>query len=178
MFAMHLLSRIVLLATLALVALLPRSEPAVAFEMKICDHCGRLWDDSPSRVRALADGNGKPKDINTCSPYCLAAVLKSKPHYKLESAQVVLWDEREEVRPLMLNAANSRFLIGVKDAKDLSHDPDIAAFRSDQQLATSKGKLGGKTVSWDEIMKRCRKLAAEADDDDESDYQPLKMRKY
>jgi hypothetical protein len=175
---MRVASRIVLLALLCGTALLPQPRPADAFEMKLCEYCRRAWDDSPSRMRMNVDANGHAKDIYVCSPYCLAEVLKSKPHYKLESALIVLWTERKEVKPILLNAASARFLSGVKDDKDLSHDPDVAAFRSDKQLADNKTALGGSTTTWDKVLEKCKQLAAEAEDEEDSDYSPLHFRKY
>ena len=83
------------------------------------------------------------------------------------------------MRPILQNTESARYLIGVNDEKDLSHDPDIAAFRTEKQLSGAKaGELGGKTISWDEIMKKCKKLAAENDDSVDDPYSPLHMRQY
>jgi hypothetical protein len=151
-------------AFLAFIATMPAPAPARAFEMHICDYCRREWDDSPSRMRAIADANGHDKIIVVCSPYCLAEVLRLKPHWELVSAQVVLWDEREELNAMMVSASNAKFLVGVKDKTDRSHDPDVAAFRTDKQVADNKKGLGGEAIGWDKLLARCKKLVAEADD--------------
>jgi hypothetical protein len=176
--AMRISSRVLLVALLAAVLLCPAPRPAVAFEMKICDYCRRAWDDSPSRIRGTADANGHVKEIYACSPYCLAEVLKLKPHYKLEAAQIVLWEKRGELSPMLVNCETAKFLSGVKDERDLSHDPDVAAFRTDKQLAAGKKALGGSTVTWAKIMEKCRKLAAEAEEEEDDSYSPLHFRKY
>lgn len=175
---MRFLSRFVLAALLAAIALLPKPRPAGAFEIRICEYCRRIWDDSPSRIRANIDANGHGKEVYVCSPYCLAEVLKQKPHYKVLSTLIVLWPERAELKPMLINTETAQFLTGVKDKRDLSHDPDIAAFRTEKQLAAGKKDLGGSTTTWAKIMEKCKKLAAEADDEEESDYTPRHFRKY
>src|SRR5687768_15805812 len=112
---MRVSTRIALLAVLSAVVLLPAARPADAYEIKLCEHCRRIWDDSPSRIRGNADANGRARQIYVCSPYCLAEVLLSKSHYKLETAQIVHWDERTQLKPMLLNTANAKFLISVKD---------------------------------------------------------------
>src|SRR5688572_6999741 len=95
---------LLLIAVLALTAQsLPRPANAV-FEMKICEYCRRNWDDSPCRIRGNFDANGKSRTVHVCSPFCLAAVMKRKPHYKTTSTQIVPWESRAEVAPPMLNA--------------------------------------------------------------------------
>jgi hypothetical protein len=175
---MRVTSRIALLAILSALVLLPHARPADAYEIKLCEHCRRIWDDSPSRIRGNADANGRPKQIYVCSPYCLAEVLQAKSHYKLETVQIVHWDERAELKPMLLNTANAKFLISVKDEQDESHDPDIAAFRTDKQLSSAKANVGGTTITWAKIMEKCKKLAAESEDEEDSDYSPLHFRKY
>lgn len=157
----------------------PVARPAHAvFEMKLCEYCRRLWNDSPSRMRCVVDANGKQKGIQVCSPFCLASVLRLKPHYEPLNTQIVPWDERDDENPPMLNTATAKFLIDVSDKRDKSHDPDIAAFRNDKQLGEGKDELGGKTITWEKVMERCRKLAAENDDSAESDYRPKRHRQY
>src|SRR5688572_29900239 len=100
---MRLTFPITLLLLLSLL-LQPSPPPARAFDIKLCEYCRRIWDDSPSRIRAAADANGKPKQIFACSPFCLASVLKAKSHYKLQNTQIVPWDERDTINPPLLNA--------------------------------------------------------------------------
>jgi len=134
------------LVALSLLAAQPEPSPARAFEIKICQECRRLWDDSPSRMRAVADANGREKLILVCSPFCLAQVLKHKPHYELASTTMVAWENRDDLDANMINLNNAKLLIGVKDAKDLSHDPDVAAFRNDKQLASGRKAAGDTSL--------------------------------
>jgi hypothetical protein len=171
--------RVVLLLLLALAALLqPAPRPASAFEMKLCEYCRRQWDNSPSRIRAVADANGREKGIVVCSPFCLAMVLKKKPHYELASTTIVAWDDRAKLDAGMVNVNSAKLLIEVRDTDDFSHDPDVAAFRSDKALAAGKKTAGGKSITWDDLLAKVTKLAAETDDTRESTYQPKHHRQY
>jgi len=165
---------------LALVALLPPAHPAHAIDvdLKLCEYCRRTWDDSPSRIHAYFDAHGHDKDAYVCSPFCLCEIEKEKPYYKLQSAQIVLWPDRNDMSALMTNAETAHFLTGVKDKHDYSHDPDVAAFRGDKDRAAAKKDLGGTTTTWDKIIEKCKRLAADTDDEEESDYSPLHFRKY
>ena len=154
----------------------PVPRPARAFEMTSCEYCHRAWDDSPSRIKMYVDAHNHEKVINVCSPYCLAEVLKLHDYYKLISVQMVPWQDRAEIDTPLLAAdgPTAKFLIGVKDEKDRSHDPDVAAFRNDQLLAEGKKALGGETITWDKLLAKCKKLAAAHEEDDGDSYVPIK----
>jgi hypothetical protein len=175
---MRLLSSFAVVLLISLLAEPGLERAHAVFEMKICEHCRRLWNDSPSRIRCMVDANGKQKSVHVCSPFCLASVLKAKAHYKPVSTQIVPWGEREALDAPMLSTASAKFLIDVSDKRDKSHDPDIAAFRSDKQLGESRDELGGEKITWEKVMERCRKLAAENVDEVESDYRPKRHRQY
>ncbi|MDQ3022773.1 MAG: hypothetical protein M3R04_00075 [bacterium] len=163
-------------AVCCLLAARPASSPA-AFELKLCDNCRRIWDDSGSRMRAVVDARGRDKLVLVCSPFCMAAVLRRKPYYELLSATIVNWDERGKLDAGMVSVNNAKLLVGATDKDDLSHDPDVAAFRSDKQLAAGRKSAGGQAISWDKLLEKCRKLAAETDDTRESTYQPKNHRR-
>ena len=68
--------------------------------------------------------------------------------YELASTTIVAWDDRAKMDAGMVNMTSAKLLIGVKDADDFSHDPDVAAFRNDKALAAGKKTAGGKSISW------------------------------
>jgi hypothetical protein len=171
--------RLSVIAGVAGLLLLPGISQS-AFEMKLCEQCRRMWDDSPSRMRVVADLKSRSKTILVCSPRCLADQLETQGKWTFSVIQVVDWRDRDSMEPRFIAAARATYRVDINEGEDEEHAraPLVAAFPN-EKLAASDGKaLGGKLSDWDDLLKRCKKLAAEEEDQGgRSRYRPLRHRR-
>jgi len=161
-------------ALLVLACLLPQGAGA-EYQRKLCEVCGRCWDESPSRLVFHLDFGKRVKTVRVCSPFCLCERLERHPDIPAQDVLICVYKERAKTGALMIYADKAVFLYGVEGDEKQSREPYVAAFGTRSEAEDAKKDLGGEILGWDEVFKRCKKLAADWEPEHEDPYQPLRQ---
>ncbi len=154
------------LAVLALAVLLAVPLQGQAkVERTLCDVCGRVWDDSPSRMKSYVDlGHNHSRTLYACSPFCMLERMEDYKDRTFGTTQIVLHKDYKETSPNMLVVERSWYLVDIEGDEEKSAEPYVAAFRNKKAAEQGQKDLGGKVIDWDTLYKRVIKLT--------EDYEP------
>lgn len=162
---------------LCLLAAAPTAQLALAgVDRPHCDVCGRYTDKSPCRIKATERIGKHGLDIDVCSLFCYAERLEDVKG-EITSTQVLDFTTLDDDAPVMLKASTATYLYGTSGDEEATAKPFILAFGSKKAAESARKIAGGELLSWDDVLAKCQKLAAEYEPPKPEDgYTPLKKR--
>ncbi|MCC7476843.1 hypothetical protein IT575_00160 [bacterium] len=164
-----------LIALCSLCLLLLPLQGQAKIERTLCDVCGRVWDDSPARMRARVDlGHNHSRTLYACCPFCMLERMEDYKDRNIGTLQIVLHKEHKENAASMLVAERSWFLIGIEGDEEKNAEPYVAAFRNKKAAEEGQKKLGGEAIDWETLLGRVRKLTDDFEPRAPKDYPPLR----
>ena len=150
--------------------------PSHGVERTLCEICGRDWGHAPSRIRFTLQLGRHNQTVFVCSPLCMCKRLERHPDIPPEGALIIDYASLEADEPRWVAAENAFCLYGVKGDTKAAHEPFVAAFARRAKAEELQKTLGGELCAWDDVFKKCTKLAAESKDGEHHPYQKLKLR--
>jgi len=159
-------------ALLVLACLLPQGAGA-EYRRKLCEVCGRGWDESPSRMVFHLDFGKRVKTVRVCGPFCLCERLERHPDVPPQDVLICAYKDHAKTDASMIYADKAVFLYGVRGDEKQAREPYVAGFATHSEAEDAKKQMGGEILSWDEVFKRCKKLAADWEPKQDEHYQEL-----
>jgi len=142
----------------------------------LCKVCRRFWDTSPSRIDFSLKFSHTVKQYRVCSLFCYSEFMEDYPDKEPETVLIVNYATLDQDMPNQLNLAKATYLYDAEGDYEKSEEPHVYAFATEKQAEEAKEDLGGEVVSFEEAMKRIKKLTDDYEEDLELPYTPLRRR--
>jgi hypothetical protein len=143
-----------------------------------CKVCRRYWDTSPSRIDFSLKFKHTVVSYRVCSLFCYSEFMEDYPDKEPETALIVDYATLDQELPNRLNLEKAVYLYDADGDYEKSEEPHVYAFATKKQAEEAEDELGGEVLTFDEAIKRIKKLTDEYEQDLQLHYSPLKKRKH